>query len=79
MLAVVFSLGGQMLVIYSPPLQYVFQTEPLSAYDIFELLIVSSSVFVFSEIKKYFDRTASMVVGKVSNNMKNVSDFCDYV
>ena len=28
-LAVLFSLVGQLLVIYTPPLQYIFQTEPL--------------------------------------------------
>ena len=28
--AVLFSLVGQMLVIYTAPLQYIFQTEPLS-------------------------------------------------
>ena len=29
-LAVLFSLVGQMLVVYAPPLQYIFQTEALS-------------------------------------------------
>ena len=29
-LAVLFSLIGQMLVIYTPPLQYIFQTEALT-------------------------------------------------
>lgn len=68
-----------MAVIYSPPLQYVFQTEPLSAFDILELLIVSSSVFVFSEIKKFWERTNSTGVVRRLSNEKNVSDFCDYV
>ena len=30
-LAVLFSIIGQLLVIYAPPLQYIFQTEALSA------------------------------------------------
>ncbi|XP_003738153.1 calcium-transporting ATPase type 2C member 1 [Galendromus occidentalis] len=78
-LAVVFSLAGQMLVIYSPPLQYVFQTEPLSAYDILELLIVSSSVFVFSEIKKLWERKGSPLFSTTLGTEKKVGDFCDYV
>ena len=32
-LAVLFSILGQLLVIYSPPLQYIFQTEALSGRD----------------------------------------------
>ncbi len=46
------SFVGQMLVIYFPPLQVVFQTEPLLLSDIGFLFILCSSVLVFDEIWK---------------------------
>lgn len=55
--AVAFSLIGQLLVIYFPPLQMVFQTEALTAYDLLFLVILTSSVFIVSELKKWFERT----------------------
>lgn len=54
--AVGFSLIGQLLVIYFPPLQRVFQTEALTGMDIIFLLTLTSSVFIVSEVKKYFER-----------------------
>ncbi|KAH8378782.1 hypothetical protein KR009_001300, partial [Drosophila setifemur] len=57
LLAVAFSIVGQMLVVYFPPLQMVFQTEALTPYDIFFLVSLTSSVLVVSEIKKWFERT----------------------
>jgi Ca2+-transporting ATPase len=51
-LAVIFSLVGQMLVIYTPPLQYVFQTESLSLQDLLFLVALTSSIFIVSEVKK---------------------------
>lgn len=56
LLAVGFSLIGQLLVIYFPPLQMVFQTEALTSMDIIFLLTLTSSVFIVSELKKYFER-----------------------
>lgn len=56
LLAVGFSVIGQMLVIYFPPLQSVFQTEALTAWDLVFLVTLTSSVFVVSEIKKYVER-----------------------
>ena len=56
LMAVGFSLVGQLLVIYFPPLQMVFQTEALTAMDILFLLTLTSSVFIVSELKKYFER-----------------------
>merc|ERR1712181_40294 len=55
-LAVLFSLVGQMLVIYTPPLQYIFQTEALSAGDLFFLVCLTSSIFIMSEVKKFAGR-----------------------
>lgn len=83
LVAVTLSIVGQMLVIYFPPLQSVFQTEALTPYgrkniyyfnntncllllmfiekkpcvaDILLLLGLTSSVFIVSEVKKFFER-----------------------
>ncbi|OQR79615.1 calcium-transporting ATPase type 2C member 1-like [Tropilaelaps mercedesae] len=82
LLAVIFSLAGQMAVIYAPPLQYIFQTAPLSAFDILELLCVSSTVFIFNEAKKYLDRTSlsRKPADKLSNKVGGVrKPYCDFV
>jgi len=55
-LAVLFSLVGQMLVIYTPPLQYIFQTEALSLGDLVFLVSLTSSIFIMSEVKKFAER-----------------------
>jgi len=55
-LAVLFSIIGQLLVIYAPPLQYIFQTEALSAGDMAFLVALTSSIFIVSEIKKFAER-----------------------
>ncbi|KAG5443166.1 ATPase, P-type (transporting), HAD super, sub IC [Clonorchis sinensis] len=54
LIAVSLSLFGQLLVIYFPPLQKVFQTEALSVSDLLLLVCLSSTVFVVSEIRKFF-------------------------
>jgi len=54
-MAVSGSLICQLLVIYFPPLQRVFQTEALSIYDLIFLTLLSSTVFFFNETRKYFD------------------------
>ncbi|XP_046741322.1 calcium-transporting ATPase type 2C member 1 [Diprion similis] len=56
LLAVSLSVIGQMLVIYFPPLQQVFQTEALTLKDILFLVTLTSSVFIISEIKKLIER-----------------------
>ncbi|XP_014607375.1 PREDICTED: calcium-transporting ATPase type 2C member 1 [Polistes canadensis] len=56
LVAVTLSVIGQMLVIYFPPLQRVFQTEALTANDILFLVALTSSVFVISEMKKFLER-----------------------
>jgi len=53
--AVSASLVGQMLVIYFPPLQAVFQTEALTLGDIVGLVALTSSVFIVSECKKFIE------------------------
>lgn len=48
------SIIGQMLVIYVPPLQSIFQTEALSLVDLLLLASLASSVFILDEIRKLF-------------------------
>lgn len=57
LLAVGGSLVGQMLVIYFPPLQAVFQTEALHVADLVFLVCLTSTVFIFSELRKWYGRT----------------------
>lgn len=69
LLAVGFSLIGQLLVIYFPPLQMVFQTEALTAYDLLFLVTLTSSVFIVSEVKKWFERTMEQRMYKTKSDM----------
>ena len=75
-----------MAVIYFPPLQYVFQTEALSAYgstiasidervtrfplDLLYLTCLSSSVFLVNEIRKLIER----VLRKQDDNHKGLAN-----
>ncbi|KAM4736379.1 calcium-transporting ATPase type 2C member 1 isoform 2-T2 [Anableps anableps] len=54
--AVLGSIMGQLLVIYFPPLQRVFQTESLSFMDLMSLFSLTSLVCVVSEIMKKMER-----------------------
>ncbi|XP_066499410.1 calcium-transporting ATPase type 2C member 1 isoform X3 [Hoplias malabaricus] len=54
--AVLGSIMGQLLVIYFPPLQRVFQTESLSILDLLFLVGLTSSVCVVSEAIKTLER-----------------------
>ncbi|XP_046396108.1 calcium-transporting ATPase type 2C member 1 isoform X1 [Ischnura elegans] len=56
LVAVTLSIVGQLLVIYFPPLQKVFQTEALTAGDMLFLVSLTSTVFIFSELKKFVER-----------------------
>ena len=51
--AVTLSLGGQILVIYFPWLQEVFQTEALGFLDLIALILLTSSVFWVDESRKW--------------------------
>jgi len=53
-LAVFLSLVGQLFVIYVPFFQAIFQTETLTIYDLIWLCIITSSVFLFDEIRKWY-------------------------
>uniref|UniRef100_A0A8D3DAF7 Calcium-transporting ATPase n=1 Tax=Scophthalmus maximus TaxID=52904 RepID=A0A8D3DAF7_SCOMX len=54
--AVLASIMGQLLVIYFPPLQNVFQTESLSVFDLLFLVSLTSSVCLVSEAIKMVER-----------------------
>lgn len=51
--AVSLSLAGQLLVIYFPWLQEVFQTEALGLGDLVKLVVLCSSVFWADELRKW--------------------------
>jgi P-type Ca2+ transporter type 2C len=52
--AVSLSLAGQLLVVYFPWLQEVFQTEALGFLDLVRLLVLCSTVFWADEFRKYW-------------------------
>ncbi|KAK0618498.1 putative calcium-transporting ATPase type 2C member 1 [Bombardia bombarda] len=52
--AVSLSLAGQLLVIYFPWLQEVFQTEALTLLDLFKLTMLCSTVFWADEFRKWW-------------------------
>ena len=54
--AVLGSIIGQLLVIYLPFLQRVFQTESLSLRDLVGLLLLTSCTFWVDEARKWWGR-----------------------
>jgi P-type Ca2+ transporter type 2C len=52
--AVSLSLAGQLLVIYFPWLQEVFQTEAIGFFDIVRLVVLCSTVFWADEFRKWW-------------------------
>lgn len=54
--AVLGSLCGQLLVVYFPPLQGVFQTEALSFTDLVRLVAMASMVLWVDEGRKWWER-----------------------
>ncbi|KAF3055794.1 Calcium-transporting ATPase 1 [Daldinia childiae] len=52
--AVSLSMAGQLLVIYFPWLQEVFQTEALGLFDLIRLVVLASSVFWADEARKWY-------------------------
>ncbi|XP_050351688.1 calcium-transporting ATPase type 2C member 1 isoform X2 [Nymphalis io] len=76
LIAVTLSLVGQMMVIYFPPLQRVFQTEALTGHDLIFLVSLTSSVFIVSEVKKLIERTLKKrSFGKFSTKPHDALDF----
>lgn len=54
--AVAGSLVGQLCAVYVPFFQSIFQTEALYLSDILHLLLLTSTVFIADEIRKYYSR-----------------------
>jgi Ca2+-transporting ATPase len=52
-IAVGGSIIAQFLVVYVPLFQSIFQTEPLSLYELLKIIAVTSTVFWVDEIKKF--------------------------
>ncbi|CAG0883662.1 unnamed protein product [Cyprideis torosa] len=81
--AVLASLIGQMLVIYFPPLQRIFQTEALFFTDLIFLFCLTSSVFVVSEIKKFIEvrtsPTKSTLLMQDDDDVRSSTYHCDYL
>jgi len=73
------SLIGQLLVIYFPPLQSVFQTEALSFGDILFLIMVSSTVLIASEVWKFFMRRMERTKGRTSSYKPRNKNLFDLV
>lgn len=68
-LAVAGSLLGQLLVIYAPPLQRVFQTEALTWVDIVRLVAIASLVFWVDEGRKYLKKRRTSAYGGYSSSV----------
>lgn len=60
--AVAGSLLGQLCAIYVPFFQSVFQTEALLFGDLFGLLLITSTVFIADEIRKYILKKNSTTI-----------------
>ncbi|NXA48080.1 AT2C1 ATPase, partial [Nothocercus julius] len=75
--AVLGSIMGQLLVIYFPPLQKVFQTESLSILDLLFLLGLTSSVCIVTEIIKKFERSKEKIQKRGSSSSSSTSSFLD--
>ncbi|CAL8249502.1 unnamed protein product [Boreogadus saida] len=75
--AVLGSIMGQLMVIYFPPLQRVFQTESLSVLDLLFLLGLTSSVCVLSELVKLAERWrgARQDRGRCSDSASDADSF----
>ncbi|KAG7105975.1 Calcium-transporting ATPase 1 like protein [Verticillium longisporum] len=64
--AVALSLVGQLLVIYFPWLQEVFQTEALGFFDLVRLVVLCSTVFWADEFRKYWKYSRRRIGGGYS-------------
>ncbi|XP_003426720.1 calcium-transporting ATPase type 2C member 1 isoform X3 [Nasonia vitripennis] len=76
LVAVTLSVVGQMLVIYFPPLQRIFQTEALFMKDLVFLVALTSSVFIISELKKLLER---QLIKRRSASQRYIKSEMNYV
>jgi len=71
LLALSFSLVGQMAVVYFPPLQSVFRTESLSFSDMMLIVCIALTMLALDSIRKnYFPVLFTEVVATVANNAR---------
>lgn len=67
--ALLFSLIGQFLVVYFPPLQNVFRTEALSLNDLIFVISLASTMVILDTIrKKYFAKYFTEILSTTSNH-----------
>ncbi|EEB08685.1 P-type ATPase [Schizosaccharomyces japonicus yFS275] len=71
-IAVGGSLIGQALVIYFPPFQAIFQTEPLAFKDLVVLAVLASSVFWLDEFIKWYRRERGLTHSKSTYLLRHV-------
>lgn len=64
--AVSLSLIGQLMVVYFPWLQEVFQTEALGIFDLISLVVITSSVFWVDEGRKWYKSQKKRGIGGYS-------------
>ena len=65
--AVGASIFGQMMVIYVPFFQSIFQTEALKFSDLVFLVMITSTVWIVDEIRKYYRRKQEWLSGYSTN------------
>lgn len=70
--AVSLSLVGQLLVIYFPWLQDVFQTEALGLFDLVALCMLCSTVFLADELRKWLKYGGGRRMVAVAGYSQNV-------
>ena len=73
MLAASFSMIGQFLVVYFPPLQKVFRTVSLTMEDLLFIFVLTSSMLVLDTIRKLYFPTVFADVGADSRGNSSVS------
>jgi Ca2+-transporting ATPase len=64
LISIILSLIGQLMVIYLPFFQRVFQTEALSFGDLLLLLFAASTVLAADEVRKFMLRRKVKIRGK---------------
>lgn len=58
--SILISILCQLMVIYVPFLQRIFQTEALGLWDLIKICLISSSVWVFDELRKHYQQNQAM-------------------
>jgi len=64
LITIVLTIGLQLIVIYMPPLQAIFQTQPLTVQELGVCVALSSAVFFAVEIEKWLTRSGIIYVNQ---------------